>query len=282
MKKLWKISLIGLCVLCLGGCGKSKEVEEEQLKLRNQGMEQAKAGEYEEAIASYDKALALADMRVGAFELDIAAYKASALYHAGELTQAIDTCSAILDLKESAELYLTRGLLYQKAENTQKANEDFKQAMALTSNKDYVTLGRLSYYMEDYAKAKEYLEKAPDTEDKEATYWLAELYWQTGNQEYAVTLYQSYLEGDAVYMSAYSKVAGWHMGRGEYDEALAIVDAGIAKGNDGNLQNLLGYEIAIYEQKGDFATAKVKMESYIEQYPEDKEAAREYEFLKTR
>ena len=59
MKKLWKISLIGLCVLCLGGCGKSKEVEEEQLKLRNQGMEQAKAGEYEEAIASYDKALAL-------------------------------------------------------------------------------------------------------------------------------------------------------------------------------------------------------------------------------
>ena len=80
----------------------------------------------------------------------------------------------------------------------------------------------------------------------------------------------------------HSKVAGWHMGRGEYDEALAIVDAGIAKGNDGNLQNLLGYEIAIYEQKGDFATAKVKMESYIEQYPEDKEAAREYEFLKTR
>lgn len=282
MRRIGKIALVGLCVLCLGGCGKSKEVEEEQLKLRSQGMEQARAGEYEEAVASYDKALALADMRVGALELDIAAYKASALYHAGELTEAIDACSAILDLKESAELYLTRGLLYREAENTQAANEDFKKAMALTSSKDYVMLGRLSYYMEDYAKAKEYLEKAPDTEDKEATYWLAELYWQTGNQEYAVTLYQSYLEGDAVYMSAYSKVAGWQMGCGEYDEALATVDAGIAKGNAENLQNLLGYEIAIYEQKGDFATAKLKMESYIEQYPEDEDAAREYKFLKTR
>lgn len=282
MRRIGKIALAGLCVLCLGGCGKSKEVEEEQLKLRSQGMEQARAGEYEEAVASYDKALELADMRVGALELDIAAYKASALYHAGKLTEAIDTCSAILDLKESEELYLTRGLLYREAENTQAANEDFKEAMALTSSKDYVTLGRLSYYMEDYAKAKEYLEKASDTEDKEATYWLAELYWQTGNQEYAVTLYQSYLEGDAVYMSAYSKVAGWQMERKEYDEALATVDAGIAKGNAGNLQNLLGYEIAIYEQKGDFATAKLKMESYIEQYPEDEEAAREYKFLKTR
>lgn len=282
MRKIWKIVLVGLCVLCLGGCGKSKEVEEEQLKLRSQGMEQARAGEYEEAVASYDKALELADMRVGALELDIAAYKVSALYHAGKLTEAIDTCSAILDLKESEELYLTRGLLYREAENMQAANEDFKKAMTLTSSKDYVTLGRLSYYMEDYAKAKEYLEKAPDTEDKEATYWLAELYWQTGNQEYAVTLYQSYLEGDAVYMSAYSKVAGWQMGRGEYDEALATVDAGIAKGNTENLQNLLGYEIAIYEQKGDFATAKLKMENYIEQYPKDEEAAREYKFLKTR
>lgn len=280
--KIWRLMLVGVCVVGLVGCGKSKEVEEEQLKLRSQGMEQAKAGEYEEAVASYDKALELADMRVGALELDIAAYKASALYHEGELSEAIDTCNAILDLKESAELYLTRGLLYQEAENAQAAKEDFQKAAALTSSKDLVTLGRLSYYMEDYAKAKEYLEKAPDSEDKEATYWLAELYWQTGNQDYAITLYQSYLEGDAIYMSAYSRVAGWQMDHGDYDAALATVEAGIAKGNEMNLQNLLGYEIAVYEQKGDFATAKLKMESYLESYPEDEDAAREYEFLKTR
>ncbi len=274
--------LAGLCVICLAGCGKSKEVEEEQLKLRSQGMEQARAGEYEEAVASYDKALELADMRVGALELDISAYKASALYHAGELSEAIDTCSAILDLKESAELYLTRGLLYREAENLQAAKADFQKAAGLTSSKDLVTLGRLSYYMEDYAKAKEYLEKAPDTENKEAAYWLAELYWQTGNQEYAITLYQSYLEGDAVYMSAYSKVAGWQMDQGDYDAALSTIEAGMAKGNEENLKNLLGYEVAVYEQKGDFATAKMKMESYLESYPEDEDAAREYEFLKSR
>lgn len=281
-EKIVKGLLVGLCVCCLAGCGKSKETEEEQLKLRSQGMEQARAGEYEEAVASYDKALGLAGMHVGALELDIAAYKASALYHAGDLTQAIDTCTAVLDLKESRELYLTRGLMYREAGNVQAANEDFKKAMGMTSSKDLVMLGRLSYYMEDYAKAKEYLEKAPASEGKEETYWLAELYWQTGNQDYAIQLYQTYLEGDAVYLSAYSKVAGWQMEHDDYDAALSTVEAGIVKGNADNLQNLLGYEIAIYEQKGDFATAKMKMESYMESYPEDEEAAREYNFLRTR
>ncbi|HBN56671.1 MAG TPA: hypothetical protein DD414_07830, partial [Lachnospiraceae bacterium] len=122
---IFKTVLMGLCLACLTGCGKSKETEEKQMALRSQGMEQALAGEYEEAIDSYDRALALADMRVGALELDIAAYKASAQYHAGETSQAIDTCSAILDLKKSAEIYMTRGILYRESGNAQVANNDF-------------------------------------------------------------------------------------------------------------------------------------------------------------
>lgn len=281
--KMQKWIMAGLCILCLSGCGKSREVEEQQLALRAQGMQQALEGDYDVAIASYEEALQLADMRAGSLELDIAAYKASAQYHAGDIQKAIDTCSAILDLKESAEIYLTRGLLYQEAGNPQAASADFSEAAELTPKKDLVMQGRLSYYMEDYANAKTCLEKAAEGGNREAVYWEAELYWQMGNTDYAITLYQSYLEGESPeHQSAYAKVASWQMKQGDYDAALATLESGISKGEGSSLKELLGNEIAIYEQKGDFETAKLKMESYLEQYPEDEAAQREYVFLRTR
>lgn len=281
--QIQKWIMAGICILSLGGCGKSQEVEEQQLALREQGMQQALEGDYEAAIASYDEALQLADMRAGSLELDIAAYKASAQYHAGDIQKAIDTCSAILDLKESAEIYLTRGLMYREAGNVQAANADFSAAAGLTSKKDLVMQGRLSYYMEDYANAKTYLENASKAANSEAVYWEAELYWQMGNTDYAITLYQSYLEGESPeHQSTYARVASWQIGQEDYDGALATLQEGISKGEDGSLKELLGNEIAVYEQKGDFETAKLKMESYLEQYPEDEAAKREYVFLRTR
>ena len=61
-----------------------------------------------------------------------------------------------------------------------------------------------------------------------------------------------------------------------------MLEAGIAAGEGALLQELLGNEIAVYERMGDFETAKLKMESYLEHYPEDERAQREYVFLKTR
>ncbi len=281
-RKMWMAA--GCCVLCLAGCGKSKEVEERQLSLRSQGMQQALEGDYEAAVASYEEALALsAGRNAGALELDIAAYKASAQHYAGETQGAIDTCSAILDLKESAEIYMTRGLLYRESGNTQAANADFARAKELTPKKDSVTLGRLSYYMEDYSGAKTYLESASDGGDPEGVYWEAQLYWQMGNTDYAVTLYQQYLEGESPeHQNAYARVAAWQMDQKDYDAALGTLESGIARGEGESLKELLGNEIAVYEQKGDFETAKLKMESYLERYPDDEKAQREYVFLKTR
>ena len=148
------------CMILMAGCGNSKAVQEQQMTLRSQGMEQAKGGDYEAAVASYDEALGLSDMYVGNLEMDIAAYKASALYAEGNTEDAIAACSAVLDVKKSQEMYLTRGLLYRAAENREAANADFASAMGMTSKKDKIMLGRLSYYMEDYTNAKTYLETA--------------------------------------------------------------------------------------------------------------------------
>ena len=282
IKGIKKAAALGVCLFCLCGCGKSKEIVEQQMSLRSQGMEQARAGDYEAAVASYDKALELADMRVGALEMDIAAYKASALYWGEKPEEAIKTFSTILDLKKSAEIYLARGLLYRETGNSEAAKTDFSAAMEMTPEKDKVMRGRLSYYMEDYSKAKEYFESAYEAGSKEALYWQAELYWQMKNEDYAITLYQSYLQEEPEHQSAYEKVASYQIGQGNYEEALATLEAGIALGDKGNLQKLLADEIAVYEYKGDFATARSKMESYLKSYPDDEKAAREYEFLRSR
>lgn len=282
MKKIRMIILTVLCVSVLGGCGESQEVTEKQLALRSQGMEHALAGEYDEAVAAYDEALDLAGMRVSSLELDIASYKAAALYRAGKLSEAIDTCSAVLDLKKSAEMYLTRGMLYREAGDTEAAKADFAAVAERTSSKDQIMLGRLSYYMEDYAKAKEYLEAASKAGNTEADYWQAELYWQMGNVDYAVTLYQNYLQGEVTHQEAYAKVANYQIGQGDYEGALETIQSGIAMGDGGSIQTLLAAEIAVYEHEGDFETARIKMESYLESYPNDEEAAREYEFLRSR
>jgi hypothetical protein len=41
-------------------------------------------------------------------------------------------------------------------------------------------------------------------------------------------------------------------------------------------------QIAAYEYTGNFKQATVLMEEYLKKYPEDEEAKREYEFLKSR
>ena len=114
------------------------------MTLRSQGMEQAKEGDYEAAVASYDEALGLSDMYVGNLEMDIAAYKASALYAEENTEDAIAVCSAVLDVKKSQEMYLTRGLLYRAAENREAANADFASAMGMTS-KNYAGKTLLLY-----------------------------------------------------------------------------------------------------------------------------------------
>lgn len=284
MRKCWTpLAAVIISIGLLTGCGTSTEVREQQSTLRAEGMSLAATGDYEAAIDAYDEALSLADMHAGSLELDIAAYKAAALYRSGELTEAISLCSAILDLKKSAEIYLTRGLLYREAGDQEAANADFTAAMNMTSKKDLVMLGRLSYYMEDYTSAKSYLEEATADGDPEGLYWQAELYWEMGNKDYALTLYQSYLTSEgAAHPDAYAKVASYQVDQEQYDAALETLEAGIALGDSDVLQQLLSMRIAVYEYQRDWETAKSLMESYLESYPDDEDALREYEFLRTR
>ena len=52
--------------------------------------------------------------------------------------------------------------------------------------------------------------------------------------------------------------------------------------DNGMMQSLKFNEIVAYEYMGDFKTASALMNSYLQSYPDDAAAKREYEFLRTR
>ena len=85
--------------------------------------------------------------------------------------------------------------------------------------------GRLYYYMKDYTNAKSCLEEAVKNGDQEGVYWQAELYWDSGNQDYAVSLYQNYLSGESPsHQDAYERVASYQISQENYDDALATLE----------------------------------------------------------
>lgn len=65
------------------------------------------------------------------------------------------------------------------------------------------------------SNAKTYLEVASKEGNPEGIYWQAELYREMGNTDYAITLYQSYLDGEEVtHQEAYERVAAYQLAPG--------------------------------------------------------------------
>ena len=72
------------------------------------------------------------------------------------------------------------------------------------------------------------------------------------------------------------------MDNGNYDTAITYFQNALELESVPNKQQITKAMIIAYEYSGDFATAKSKMEEYMKDYPDDEDAAREYQFLETR
>ena len=72
------------------------------------------------------------------------------------------------------------------------------------------------------------------------------------------------------------------MESGKYEEALEMFQQALSTENPENEKRLRRNEIICYENLLDFASAREKMASYLEDYPEDEDAKRENIFLQTR
>jgi len=264
------------------------------------------------------EALSYSDLFVEKIDYDLNYYLADAYDKMGENAKAKEIYSAILALEpEEVNALFLRGRLYLKDGQYELALADFNKTVELDKDgydlrieiagllteagyeedgmqflqrflaenekklSDY-DKGRIYYYMGDYENAKVALESAKSEESDEVILMLGKSYEQLGDYNYATSVYKNYLDEHPESAGIFNQLGLCKMKSGEYEEALSAFRSAVNVENNGMDQVLAFNQIAAYEYTGNFKQAAVLMEDYLKKYPEDEEAKREYEFLKTR
>lgn len=285
---------------------------------RGQGIAYMGLTQYDKAIESFGNCFAVSSSIPNELDYDVNYYLAVAHYKNGELQKAKEIYDAILDLKpKEKDAYYMRGSILLELGNYEEAKLDFDKALELDpENYDQLVAifqvldkfgyreighgylqqaidnapktisnfdkGRIYFYMEDFEVARNYLEQARDAGDAQAAYYLGKTWEALGEYNYAASVYNSYIKEQGESALIYNQLALCNMQLEDYDAALAAIEAGLTL-EDKSIQQVLYFnQIVIYEYQGDFDKAASLMAIYKRNYPDDEEAAREYEFLKTR
>lgn len=292
--------------------------ENERLILRGEGLAYMGKTMYTEATQSFEQALACSNGKVVDLDYDINYYLATAYYKLGEKDKAAGVYDAITALKSDArDAYYLRGVIRTEQGDLEAAREDFDQTIALNGT-DYDRLieiysvlaangfrevgqeylqaamdagtkgmtnyekGRICYYLEDYENARTYLEKARDESGYEAVLFLGKTYEILGDNNYAISVYNSFLDSGKANPQVYNQLGLCKMNMGDYQGALNAFQAAMKIEDNGMMQTLKMNEIIAYEYLGEYRQAEVLMGSYLKTYPDDQMAQREHIFLKTR
>ena len=140
-------------------------------------------------------------------------------------------------------------------------------------------MGKIYYYLEDYSDAVSSLNQAIDGGYTEAVDILGNILLETKDVSGAKALYTEALKNGSDIAMAYNGLAMCAIAESNYDSALTYVELGLACEDKEAEKSLRFNEITAYEYKLDFETAKQKCEEYIQSYPADEQARREYRFL---
>lgn len=298
---------------------KAKEVgEEERLVARGMGIAHMGLTQYEEAVACFEEALSYSNGRVDDIDYDINYYMAVSYYKLGDLQEAINSYTAILNLRpKEKNSYLFRGIAELENDQYDAAIADFDKAISLDKT-DYdlliqiylnlekngykeagqeylnqalsqenasmtdVQAGKIYYYLADYENARNSLEKGREEGGEEGILLLGKTYEALGDNNYATTVYEEYVNEHPESVLVLNQLALSKMKAQDYKGALAAIEIAMKVENNEFMQTLKFNEIVCYEYLQDFKKAAVLMESYLNNYPDDEAAKREYEFLKTR
>lgn len=170
-----------------------------------------------------------------------------------------------------------RGYAEQGAEYLQVAIDKNDKSMS------DVDKGRMYYYLGEYQTAREYLEQARSGGERseEVLLYLGQCYVELDQTAYAIGLFEAFLANNAS-PSIYNQLGLAYMKQHEYENAKNAFESGIAMDSDSYRQELMFNRIVSCERMSDFDSAKMYMNEYLDEYPDDREALRENEFLKTR
>lgn len=305
-------------LLGLGGCGDEKQIQTE-MEYRQTGLERMDQGDYQGAIQSFHQALHERVGIVSNLEVDINFYKAYAQMEDGSTEDAIASYTAIIEYDDkNADAYYLRGCAYMSVGQAENAAKDFSQAASY--NKDNgqmyagiyeqlvsvgllddaagyleqglkikgdsaaacLSRGRLYFVSGDYEKAESELNAALDQKLATANLYLGRVFQAQGRNEDAQSYYEAYLKenpNDSAVLYELGQIA---FEEGDYEQAVSRFQEGMACKNVINKRELWSGKIASYEYMGNFDAARQEMGAYLETYPNDGAAQREYLFLKSR
>jgi len=305
-----------LTLLFCTGC--SNERVEEQMEHRLEGITLMENGKYDKALKEFQAALDLSLGEVGEEELDICFYKAEAQYKLGDVEGTMQTYTTIIELNQNAKAYFLRGNLYYSLGDEGKALSDYaaaleqekndyelyvgvyealiahgkekeaqdylNQALELKGNSSYDKMqkGRINFLLGENQTAITLLEEAAKGREKKAFYYLAEIYSLMGDEASSQSSMNAYLESGAVDSYTLFEIANEELGEGDFAMAIECLNTALGLEKVPNKQILMKTLIIAYEQNLDFEKAKELMVDYLEAYPEDEEAKREFTFLETR
>ena len=282
------------------------------------GIARMGAGDYEGAAEAFETALEEAGILPGETEYDINYYLGSCYFKLGRYEDALEVYDAIIALRPGdADALQLRGTVRLQLGDMEGMLEDYDRVIALDGSdydrllsivevlsdngyeaegQQYLTeaiesggdgmssydLGRLSYYAGDYETARVALEQIQSGSDSAVVLMLGRTYEALGDYNYASNVYRTALASDESNAEVYNQLGLCCMKMSDYESALEAFESGIAAGDTEFLQGLLFNRIIACEYLGDFAQAREWMEAYVEAYPGDEKAAREYTFLSTR
>ena len=299
-----------------------EEGKQLQACYRGKGIALMGQMEYESAAEVFHKALESAtftekNLYRDHMEDDIRKYLASCYIHSGRYEDAILIYNALLDKdEENPVLHMERGTAKAASGDLDSAKTDFDRAINLDRknydmileiaqtlekyggkkigmkyfsgvkpddpNIDPILRGKILYYLENYKGAVDLL--GPYTaEDEQAALTACRCQIALGDLEAALGVVKSFgskASGSPELLSLKGSIL---MKQKEYAEAVRVYEKAVkAAEGTGELQTALFNRIVAYEYAGEFEKAKKLLARYLKQYTGDKEAKREYRFLKTR
>ena len=292
--------------------------EDLQLTNRGEGLAYMGLGDYASAEAAFLESIQNGGNTLTALEYDTNYYLAAAYIKQGKYEDAKNIYSAIIALKsKEVDAYYLRACVLLRQNNYEEAIADFEKAFSLAPDnlslltdayvemqaagfgeegKTYLSQfmeqkgkklsdgerGTIYYYLEDYQNARTYLDGFLNGNDADKSLILGQTYEKLGDLNYATVVYQTYLGGNDPDAAIYNNLGMCLVKQEKYDEALQAFEAGINIGSSDYLQELKYNQIVANEYLGNFSQAKSLMEEYLQTYPDDAKAKREYEFLQTR
>lgn len=283
---------------------------------RGIGISYMGMGQYGEAVSALEKSLKEAGGKISDWEYDTNYYLAAAFEKNGQRQEAIDTWSNLIDTKKEPESYFQRGLLYLENKQEKRAEKDFDAAVAADKSdpelpvriykavsENYPQLGakylrlltereaksgEALYYkgiayrgLGETTAAEDTLKQAVKEGFSEANLILGEMFNAEGSYDYAIGFYQAYVKENPESERAYEEMMAAQLVQKDYPGALETMHK--AEKLESYKGEVLGwYEIICYEYMGDYGTAREKAAAFVQIWPKNEKAQKEYEFLKTR